>query len=65
LHLADNGQLTLSPEAVQKRKASKTGRPTAHGKTKARSPATARAKTKPGSQHALKKISKSTQLAHK
>jgi membrane-bound lytic murein transglycosylase D len=65
VHLADNGQLTLAPEPVAKRKASKAGHLVARGKTKTRSPATAKAKAKSGPRQALKKISKPAQLAKK
>ena len=66
VHLADNGQLTLSPEAVLKRKVSKTNHLASHSKTKARAPATtAKTKIKPSPRLALKKTSKPTQLAKK
>ena len=65
VHLADNGQLTLSPEAVNKRKISKTGHPAARKKTKARSSVSAKVKVKAASRQVLKKTTKASQLAKK
>ena len=58
-HVADNGQLSLTPDAILKRKAGKPGKARKAGKTLAQS------KTKPkiGTQQARHKLSKATRVA--
>ncbi len=64
IHLADNGQLTLAPEVVAKKK---TRRPTRGVTGNKAQPTTriAKAKTPPAKRRASKKTGKATQLAKK
>jgi membrane-bound lytic murein transglycosylase D len=63
-HVADNGQMSLTPEAIAKRKASRAVRQAlAQSKSKARP--SAKVRTRATAQHAKKGLAKATRVAKK